>query len=807
MTSTVFEQIGDLLTGTGTTGSFAARRTAAADTLRLEVKGVGPLRFPISASQARKLCQAARPARYGKGEQTLLDRTVRDTWEIPKSRVKIDQRRWKQTLLPMLDALGADLGLRADQHLKAELHSMLIYGPGQFFRRHQDSEKADAMVGTLVVTLPSPFKGGSFVIEHRDAKVTYRATKQPLTFIAFYADCHHEVRPVTEGYRIVLTYNLMLEGEGEVAAAPRAPQETVAALAECLREYFGSPLPPRYSWEADDPPRDPPDRLVFLLDHEYTASGLGWHLLKGEDAARVALLRAAAERAGCEVVLALAEIQESWSCYEDDRGSSRGRSWWRDEDDEWEEDEPQVDGPDAYELDELIESSLRLSHWLDASGKKAEPVVTSVDSEEVCCVTPSSDLEPYAAEYEGYMGNYGNTMDRWYRRAALVLWPRARDFAIRSEASPAWALETLEQRVQAGEVVAAQEMARSLLSFWSGVARLEERAGFFDQTLRVAAGLDEPALAADLLHPFQLVALTPEEAPALVALVRRYGESWLSPVVAGWSAVQRWESALGKKGRAEWLAALPRLCRALIKADAKVGTRVARGLLADRWQELQAGFEAQRRLAGQSLRDKGLASLAEPLLGFLESAAVLAETKQLERAAKVLCDTSNNVLLPCLVRMLRLAAKSLAPAAQVGMGLEAIRQHCIRVLETRLEQPPRAEDDWAITPPWDCSCELCARLGEFLTDARASSYEWKLAKPGRQHVHSQLDRYELPVLHETRRTGSPFTLVLTKTPALFEREAAQRRSWQADLQWLTKRAKADGGEPGGKARLPRARRT
>jgi hypothetical protein len=32
---------------------------------------------------------------------------------------------------------------------------MLVYGKGQFFLPHQDSEKDDAMVGTLVVSLPS----------------------------------------------------------------------------------------------------------------------------------------------------------------------------------------------------------------------------------------------------------------------------------------------------------------------------------------------------------------------------------------------------------------------------------------------------------------------------------------------------------------------------------------------------------------------------------------------------------------------------------------------------------------------------
>jgi hypothetical protein len=42
------------------------------------------------------------------------------------------------------------------------------------------------------------------------------------------------------------------------------------------------------------------------------------------------------------------------------------------------------------------------------------------------------------------------------------------------------------------------------------------------------------------------------------------------------------------------------------------------------------------------------------------------------------------------------------------------------------------------------------------------------------------------VRHETRRVGRPYTLELTKTEALFEREAAERRSRRADLDWLAK---------------------
>jgi hypothetical protein len=147
MTDSPRDRVAALLEGAAEPGAFSAARTAPVGDLQLEVRGVGPIRLPVPQAQARQLCLLGRPARYGRGEQTLLDRRVRDTWEIPKSRVKIDRRRWNQTFVPVLERLGRDLGLPSGPRLRAELHSMLVYAPGQFFVEHQDSEKDDAMVG------------------------------------------------------------------------------------------------------------------------------------------------------------------------------------------------------------------------------------------------------------------------------------------------------------------------------------------------------------------------------------------------------------------------------------------------------------------------------------------------------------------------------------------------------------------------------------------------------------------------------------------------------------------------------------
>jgi hypothetical protein len=129
-----------------------------------------------------------------------------------------------------------------------------------------------------------------------------------------------------------------------------------------------------------------------------------------------------------------------------------------------------------------------------------------------------------------------------------------------------------------------------------------------------------------------------------------------------------------------------------------------------------------------------------------------------------------------------------APAASAPTALDALGRHCAERLSARLARPERADGDWSIAPPRGCRCELCRRLAAFLADPRQRRLEWPLAQQKRRHVHQRLDLHELPVLHRTRRSGRPFTLLLDKTETLFEREADERRRWRADLEWLAARA-------------------
>ncbi len=68
-----------------------------------------------------------------------------------------------------------------------------------FFLAHQDSEKDDSMIGTLVVTLPSSYAGGELMVGHNEEWKAYRGSKTALSLVAFYADCRHEVLKVQSG--------------------------------------------------------------------------------------------------------------------------------------------------------------------------------------------------------------------------------------------------------------------------------------------------------------------------------------------------------------------------------------------------------------------------------------------------------------------------------------------------------------------------------------------------------------------------------------------------------------------------------
>jgi len=100
-------------------------------------------------------------------------------------------------------------------------------------------------------------------------------------------------------------------------------------------------------------------------------------------------------------------------------------------------------------------------------------LTAGADADELCYTKPSAEFEPFKSEHEGYMANYGNTVDRWYHRAAVVLWPRERPFVIRAKTSPMWQSARLPRRSGGRRRDGFGLGPPRVLPFWAQAVRLE----------------------------------------------------------------------------------------------------------------------------------------------------------------------------------------------------------------------------------------------------------------------------------------------------------------------------------------------
>ena len=195
---------------------------------RIEVDGVGQIALPLLPGQAKRLIKAATRAPFGRGTETVVDTKVRRTWQIEATRVTIGGKHWPKTIDGIV-ARAAD-GLGVKEPVAAELYKLLVYDKGSFFVSHRDTEKAPGMFATLVVALPSQSKGGELVVRHNDREVRLDLQcddPSEVAFAAFYADCVHEVLPVTGSERAIDVQISRLRRKIEIAPSNPVYLQTV----------------------------------------------------------------------------------------------------------------------------------------------------------------------------------------------------------------------------------------------------------------------------------------------------------------------------------------------------------------------------------------------------------------------------------------------------------------------------------------------------------------------------------------------------------------------------------------------------
>ena len=747
----------------------------------LEVEGIGAVALPLGKRDAAALKKQARQAPYGKGVKTVVDTYVRRVWEIDAEQVALTNPQWSTVLDQLMRTVQTELGLEK-QKLDAHLYKLLLYEKGSFFLPHRDGEKLDRMVATLVIALPTFHEGGQLIVRHdgREETIDFGPESQFQTqFAAFYADCEHEIRPVTSGFRIALVYNLVLAKAGRAIKAPTS-SPYIAAVTGVLEKWKAE----REQADRSDATKtgDGQSKLAVLLEHEYSQEGLTYDALKGVDRVRAEVLFAAARETACDASLALVTQWESGSAEPTGDYGYRGRRrrhYYDDDSDDFDEAGEHIMG-------EVFDESLSAEHFSDAEGHSLAFGEIPLSQREIVAETPLNAGQPFKEDFEGYTGNAGMTLERWYHRAAVLLWPVGSRFDVLCENGVQTAVGGLEPMVQ----------------LWKK-AKKSDKAALQQQCLDFASRIITNWPPREFTYGYVPKATSTD---CLIGLLETLGDvsliaAWLRGVMAKDVSIEPGEILGNICEQHGWLTFQKELQQLFQGSSNETLQRNAR-LLAD-WS-LRKGKNADRQALCRELAGRIMSALESwapqkkdqhwqarplnlvellPLL--LQSFIAVNEPELSKRMVNYVLERPKEfdlttVQIPAMLYLsawFKKSVKAVNPAVQ--RWLQAIRDE----LETRAAHPPQEPKDWRREPAKDCKCADCRQLNLFLQDPNTETLRMPLAKQRRQHLHGVVDSNKLDTSHQTERRGSPYTLVFTKTKASYSQAL---EAHQIDLNHLAK---------------------
>jgi predicted 2-oxoglutarate/Fe(II)-dependent dioxygenase YbiX len=747
----IAEAVYDALYSIDRAGDYCTSNHVPAILLGLEVKGIGPIGLPLTTVQAAELKSRCVQAPHGKGEKTVVDTSVRKVWKLSPKQFKIINPAWQTTLKTIVADVQEKLGLEGHP-LEAELYDLLLYEKGGFFLPHKDSEKHDNMVATLVIALPSTYSGGELIVRHDGMEQTIDFSDAESSFdihyAAFYADCEHEVRPVKSGHRICLVYNLILTRSRKPVTAPRITEHS-----DKLQKLL-------HQWRTD---KNAPAKVAFLLEHQYTKSGLSWSTLKGTDRGKAMALAEAAQRENFHLYLALLTLHDSGQATGDyDYGDRYGDS----------------DDDEDYEMGEVYDVELKVSDWQTPADKKMPWEGCSLNEDEVFPDDAMREIKP-DSQLDGYTGNEGMTLDHWYRHGALILWPDERHEEFLSSNGSRWAVPFFEKMVSRLRKVKEGngkdrciKLAKLILQQWPEMeytwnADQDKQAA--ETFLRNLIKLADGTLVRRFFHE---VMVRDSSAQAEDSVVK-------AATFLGWKDCQPELKAMFSstgfytlKHRARVLQELARTALKTTEKDREAALQVCRQcapLWLEALQKTDAYTKTQWNYHGTEKKQSEhriemVDTFGKALLQLHDEDTLTAFFLYQQTEPTIYSVPS--VQVPLVQSLVAFAMDQMQWKS--AAFLEWIST-CRSTLDQLTAVEPGEPSDWARDDKVGCNCKDCQVLKTFLSDRRESTYRFAAAKQRRAHVRHVFGEKDLSF--RTEKKGSPHALVCTKTQTSYKRAA------------------------------------
>lgn len=704
-------------------GSFVSHQVMGFQFPGLEVDKVGEISYPINEKQAKTLIKKARKAPFGKGSKTIVDPNVRSAWEIDAADLKFTGIGWNGFLNKVLDRIKPDLGIE-EYDITASMYKMLIYGEGDFFLPHKDSEKEKGMFGTLIIALPSRHSGGELLIKFDGKQECVDFAEDASTFkmpyAAFYADCEHEIKPITSGHRICLVYNLVQQKSAKTIKL-ESLEGQVIKLADLLQQ------------EEQDPEK--PTRVI-LLGHQYTPENFSMQSLKLNDRSKAEALLRAADRAGYHSKMALVTSYVA--------GMPMVSGYYDDDLDE------------NTAMDEVYDESLSIEHWMD-DGLPSLKIQFRED--DLIAAFHLDDDEPIVKEMEGYMGNYGPDLMHWYHYGAVLLWSKKSHAALLPQQDTTTKLEWIAYYNKRNNELTNEEISAAEAVLLSDLGAKDHEKPDYSPIVDWLINRNDGRYFADvgstLLQRYfvkmdtrQLVRLADTYPTTFAATITRIMGS--EPEISAFEHFLSLLNELASNPKSEldsWVAAqaktLPTLLAALTEnADPKKPI-----VKKETWSNL---LDLEKKLP--------------------QSGIWVAEMAKLVTACRQRKYINDVVVREIMTRK------------QKTLLSGTVLKICHDDLQQRVNNKPRCPTNWSRElPDTKSDVRQWAILAAFLESPDESVFDYRKNQHERSLLENAIKKVTIDLKFGTIRKGSPHTLHITKTQASYQR---QMRMWNQDVALL-----------------------
>jgi hypothetical protein len=570
------------------------------------------------------------------------------------------------------------------------------------------------------------------------------------------------VLPVTDGCRLALIYNLFRRDGGPLPLAPDHDHLRVA-LTHLLRHWID-----QASGQAEDSAgEDWPEKLILPLEHHYSEAELGFRALKGLDATLAGLVRDAAAQTDCDLHLAMLSVEESG--YAEYTGYGR-----------WDDD---------LEVGEVYERAQQLHTWRRPDGHPSTMGTLPFEADEVCPPEVLEEIAEAEPEFEEATGNAGASFERQYQRAALVLWPRARQIEVLAagglQVSLPYLIEQLPNRealqhASASEQAQVRERVGALLASWPKDAQERLRAsrdGHGARFLHALHGLGDTETFVDFIAQVSAAGgYSVQEHPALIAIL-----SELPPPSAG-AILTTLISANADRDPGACAQLLADLTAEHPPLAGEPAQAAAQALLADLpSQPLSATSEYEALI----YRTENPQGVTPELISATLAALTRIDPPLAEQALAFFLQHQDvyhpdRILIPAALTI-QAGETRLAPSVPVAIQL---REALIALLRQRLAEPLAPPADWRRPAELSCHCTHCEEVSRFLDSPTDSTWRLKAVQATRTHVSRQIQQDGCDLDLYTDQRGRPYTLICTKNQASYQARVQQRECEEAQLQIL-----------------------